>query len=79
MKQISNMVMMNDEPMIPLPSQDGEPGSDYCQLCGGKTRFIGGSSYDLENYECTSCKAVHDVFVEYHKGKVRKRILVSVY
>lgn len=77
MKQISETIKMEIEPLIPTP--EGTPGEDFCQVCGEKTKFIGGPSYDIEHYECTKCKAFHEVRVEYRGGKVVRRILESVY
>lgn len=72
------VVKMDEEPMIPIPD-NGKPGEDFCQVCGGETRFVGGSSYDVECFECKSCKAFHNVRVEYSKGVAVNRILESVY
>lgn len=77
MKQTPEPIRLPAEPMIPAP--DGEAGIDFCQICGGKTKFIGGPSYDVENYECNDCKALHNVRVEYHRGRVSGRMLESVY
>ena len=79
MKQTGNVIRMEEEPMIPAPETEGKAGEDFCQVCGGKTKFVGGSTYDMEEFECRECKALHNVRVIYHKGKPVQRILESVY
>jgi predicted nucleic acid binding AN1-type Zn finger protein len=46
----------------------GNPGEDFCQVCGGNTKFIGGCDYETENYECRSCGALHIMKVLYTRG-----------
>ena len=77
MKQISEVIKMTEEPLI--PTLDGKPGEDFCQVCGEKTKYAGGPSYDIEHFECTKCRALHIVRVEYERGKPVRRILESVY
>ena len=77
MRPISDTVKMQREPTIPTPN--GNPGEDFCQVCGEKTKYVGGPSYDQEHFECTKCKALHIVRVEYEKGVASRRILESVY
>ena len=75
----NNIIRMEEEPMIPVAGKDGNAGENYCQVCGGDTKFIGGSSYDMEEFECKDCKAIHNIRVVYVKGKAVERILESVY
>ena len=77
MQPTSEVIKMEKEPLIPTP--EGNPGEDYCQVCGEKTKYAGGPSYDIEHYECTKCKALHIMRVEYERGKSVRRVLESVY
>jgi len=56
----------------------GEVGSDYCQVCGNKTKYIGGRNHDIDEFQCEKCKAVHLVRVTYSKGKPISSILESI-
>ena len=59
-------------------SKPGNPGEDFCQVCGGNTKFIGGCDYETENYECRSCGALHIMKVLYTRGVRTSSYLESI-
>jgi len=74
-------IKMEERPDAPPLEPAGKVGEDFCQLCGEKTKFAGGTDYDLEEYICTKCGAVHVMRIadEHYKGGVpRKLVLESI-
>lgn len=64
-----------------IPANEKEPdeiGTKWCQLCGGNTKYIGGMDYDVDEYACTLCGAVHLFRLTYKKGKVVSSVLESI-
>ena len=57
----------------------GEVGKDFCQMCGSKTQYVGGVDYDMDEYQCTHCKAVHLFRLTYRNGKVVSSVLETIY
>jgi hypothetical protein len=56
----------------------GEPGKDFCQVCGAKTKFIDSGDFDIDAFECVACKAVHNIQNTYQKGVIISSKLVSI-
>jgi hypothetical protein len=69
-----------DAPKAPEKVEpDGKAGENFCQLCGGKTKFAGGMDYDAEDFICQECGALHVMRLTYKNGKVISSVLETVY